>query len=121
MRALIIAKSVIIFSMCLAFISSCDKINVPGNIAGQILNEAGQGQGYMSIHCIDAETGREADIQTAEDSGNFFFSKVEPGKYELKTFSMAGVEIPNDCEGVTLTAGRTLNVVITVYPEQAQK
>lgn len=98
--------------------ASCKEINIPGNLAGQILNQAGQGQGYMSVAAINVDTGVEVQRLTAEDGGNFFFEKIDPGTYIIKTFSMAGKEIPNDGKPVTLGAGRTEQVTLTLLPEE---
>lgn len=96
----------------------CNKINIPGNLAGQVLNQAGQGQGYITVAAIDNETGVEAARMTAEDGGNFFFEKLEAGIYTIKTYSMAGVEMPNDSEPVALGAGRTETAIIYLIPQE---
>ena len=97
--------------------TGCDKIKIPGNLAGQILNEAGQGQGYMSVSCVDMENGVEASRMTAEDGGNFFFEKIDPGTYIIKTFSMSGKEIPNDCKPIKMGSGRTITETIYLIPQ----
>jgi hypothetical protein len=102
----------------LALGAGCKEINIPGNLAGQILNQAGQGQGYLSVAAIDVETGVEAQRLTAEDGGNFFFEKLDAGRYIIKTFSMAGKELPNDCPEVSLGAGRTEQVIIYLIAEE---
>lgn len=113
---------ILVAAICLtalAFIAGCPKLNIPGNLAGQVLNEAGQGQGYVSVAVVDAETGHEAGRLTAEDSGSFFFEKVDAGTYLVKTYSMSGKELPNDCQPVKLGAGRTINVVVTLLPQDS--
>jgi len=102
----------------LALVAGCPKLNIPGNLAGQVLNQAGQGQGYISVAVVKADSGAEVSRLTAEDSGNFFFDKVEAGSYIIKTYSMSGKELPNDSEPVSLGAGRTVQVVITLLPEE---
>lgn len=113
---------ILVAAICLtalALVAGCPKLNIPGNLAGQVLNEAGQGQGYISVAVVDQETGREADRMTAEDSGSFFFEKVDAGTYIIKTYSMSGKELPNDSKPVKLGTGRTINVVVTLIPEDS--
>jgi hypothetical protein len=106
---------VVVVSMAaLALVAGCPKLNIPGNLAGQVLNEAGQGQGYITVACVEVESGAEVARMTAEDAGNFFFEKVEAGTYIIKTYSMAGVEMPNDSEPVNIGTGRTISVVVTI-------
>lgn len=104
--------------VALALVAGCTELNIPGNLAGQVLNEAGQGQGYVSVAAVNTETGVEVSRLTAEDAGNFFFEKVEAGNYIIKTYSMSGKELPNDSEPVNVGAGRTVSVTITLQPTE---
>lgn len=99
--------------------TGCDKIKVPGNVAGQLINEGGVGQGYLSVRLCDAKTGADVATQTAEDSGNFFFDHVDPGRYIIKTYYGGEKEVPNDCKPFTLAFAKTLKLTITLYTQQA--
>ncbi len=102
----------------LALSAGCQDLNIPGNLAGQVLNEAGQGQGYITVSAVDVETNAEVARLTAEDAGNFFFEKIDAGTYIIKTYSMAGKELLNDSEPVGIGAGRTITVTVTLIPEE---
>ncbi len=107
--------------------AGCDKfkkggafnINIPGKVAGQILNAAGQGQGFISVQVCDAESGKVVDQTTAEDSGNFFFNSVESGEYIIKVLSMGGGEMPSDAKPFKLGAGKTESLTITLTSPEA--
>ena len=96
-------------------LGSCNVVgNIPGNIAGQLMNEGGQGQGFIAVQLLDAETRTLVTSETADDKGNFMFKGVEPGRYIIKTVPVGGGELRNDCEEFNLSPGKTLtkNVII---------
>lgn len=99
--------------------TGCNKIKIPGNVAGQLINEGGVGQGYLSVKLCDAKTGVAVQTQTAEDTGNFFFDHVDPGRYVIKTYFGGEKEVPNNCKPFGLSIGKTLKLTITIYTQQA--
>jgi hypothetical protein len=105
----------------------CDKfkkggslnINIPGNVAGQILNEAGQGQGFISVQICEQGSGKVVQQGTAEDSGNFFFDKVPSGEYIIKILSMGGGEMASDAKPFKLGPGKTQQLTIILKSKDA--
>jgi hypothetical protein len=118
--------------LCLAG-TGCNKLTarMPGNVAGQILNEGGAGQGFVSVHvvCLDTDTdliGGEM-VDNASDTGNFMFTQVPPGNYIIKVFAIGGDELPSDAKQFKVMIGKTVNQTVTVsnlkkdtIPEQPQ-
>ena len=94
--------------------TACDKIKIPGNVAGQILDENGAPRGLVSVQLVLVETGEVVLQETADDRGNYFFSKVDPGKYKIVTIWGRDKELPNDTEEFTLPPGKTLTKTVTV-------
>lgn len=101
----------------LAFaLASCNLVkNIPGNIAGQLMNEGGQGQGFIAVQLVDAETGQLVVTENADDKGNFMFKGVTAGKYIIKTVPVGGGELRNDCEEFNLAPGKTLTKNVIIY------
>jgi hypothetical protein len=97
-------------------LKSMGKINIPGNVAGQVLTKEGAPLGYISIRLVDTSTNKEVQAINVEDNGGFMFNKVNPGEYTLKTFQTGDVEIPNDCTPFKLDPGKTVNrnVIVTL-------
>jgi len=113
--------TVLLLLACFALLigSGCDQINkmtkgIPGKVQGQCLDKNGAGRGYVSVVLKEVSTGKEAYQQNAEDSGNFFFDAVEPGKYIIVTYLVGQVPVPNDCKEFNVTPGKTImrNVVL---------
>jgi hypothetical protein len=104
--------------LCFALLlgSGCDKlnINVPGKVQGQCLDSSGAGRGYISVALKNVETGKEDYQMNAEDSGNFFFDGVEPGKYIIITYGMGKTPIPNDSSEFNVTPGKTVMKNVTL-------
>lgn len=97
-------------------LGSCNVVgNIPGNVAGQLMNEGGQGQGFIAVQLIDAETGTLVVSENADDKGNFMFKSVEPGRYTIKTVPVGGGELRNNCEEFNLTPGKTLTKNVIIY------
>jgi hypothetical protein len=94
-------------------------LKIPGNVAGQVTNSGGQGQGFMSVKLCDAKSGAEVDVVTAEDTGNFFFSKVDPGEYIIKLVNTGGGEMPTDAKPFKLGPGKTTTLAIVIKPPEA--
>lgn len=120
-----IAVVVLALGLGLFFSAGCNllknvNLKVPGNIAGQVTNEGGQGQGYMSVKLCDAKSGAEVDVVTAEDSGNFFFSKVDPGQYIIKLVNTSGGDMPSDAKPFKLGPGKTLTLSIILKSKETQ-
>ena len=95
-------------------------MKIPGNVAGQITNEGGQGQGFMSVKLINVKTSEEVQVVTAEDTGNFFFEKVDPGEYIIKLVDAGGGEMPCDAKQFKLGAGKTLTIPIVLKSKESQ-
>ena len=114
--------ALIALALCAATLQlSCDKINgamkkVEGKVAGQVLNKAGRGHGYVSVELVPADTtsGNETMNTLAEESGNFMIEDVPPGKYTLHVKDAGGNEMPSDTPAVSVGPGRTMtqNVIL---------
>lgn len=101
--------------------NSCNVVgNIPGNIAGQVMNEAGQGRGFVAVKLIDAETGQEWGSENADDKGGYMLKNVDPGKYILKVIQIGGAELQTDQAEFSLAPGKTLKRDIIVYDEVAE-
>jgi hypothetical protein len=101
--------------------SSCNVVgNIPGNVAGQIMNEAGQGRGFVSVQLIDKETGQAWGMENADDTGNYMFKSVDTGTYIIKVLAIGGGELSTNAEEFRLQPGKTLKQDIIVYdtPEE---
>ena len=99
--------------------TACEKLrnlDIPGIVQGQVLNEAGQGQGYLSLRLIDEATGKEEYRETTEDTGSFLIDKVKAGKYLLKVYQMGEREVATDAKEVRMRPGKTLQLVIILLP-----
>lgn len=109
--------------LIIAAATGCDKLkDIPANFSGQVLDTAGVQQGYVSVALIDTETGQETYRETTEDTGNFFFEKIEPGKYTVKVLRGGSDEMPNDLGEVSISPGKTVEKTITVQqPEKKKK
>jgi hypothetical protein len=99
---------------------SCDKLSdklaVGGGISGRVLNADGSPHGLVAVVLIDTKNGAEAQRQTAEDTGTFFFQKVKAGTYEIKVQGMSGSDIPCEKTEVKLAMGRTLQQDVKLLP-----
>jgi hypothetical protein len=87
-----------------------EKLKVSGGISGRVLNPDGSPRGLVMLILTDAKTGAEVNRMSAEDTGTFFFQKVDPGTYIIKVQGMgkSGSEIPSDQKEIKLSMGRTL-------------
>lgn len=106
--------AVIILAVLVIAGTACNKINIPGNIAGQILDENGAPRGMVTVQLVDVNTSEVVDQLTADDLGNYMFTKVPPGTYSIKTLWGGRDDMPNDANEVKLAPGKTLNINITV-------
>jgi hypothetical protein len=97
-----------------------EKLNVKGNITGRVLNADGSPRGYVSVALMD-EAGAEVQRQTAEDSGNFFFSGVPGGTFTVKVFAGADKELPVEPLTVKLGLGKTKQIEVQLKPEEQQQ
>jgi hypothetical protein len=111
--------------LCLAGAGSCNKLaekmDLPGKIAGKVLNADGSGRGYVSV--ILLKDGAEVQRQNAEDTGNFFLDKIDPGTYTFRIEAMGGggKELPSEPLEVKLAMGKTKQVEIKLLPEQQEQ
>jgi hypothetical protein len=104
----------IVVALLLITATACDKLKIPGNIAGQVLDQSGSPRGMVTVQLIDG-TGKIVQQEVADDLGNYFFSKVDPGTYKIVTLWGRDEEMPNDTGGeVKLAPGKTINLNITV-------
>ena len=99
---------------------SCDKINVPGMVAGQVMTEAGVGRGLMTIALIDTATGQEIQRTQSEDGGNYTLEKVPPGTYTIKVIAIGDQEYETDIKEFKLTPGKTLQKNIIIYGKKGE-
>lgn len=90
--------------------------NIPGNVAGQVMNSAGAPYGLVSVQLVDADTNRVAEQMNANDMGNFMFKGVDPGNYIIKIKPIGGGELPSDAKQFRLTPGKTVTQNIIVDP-----
>jgi hypothetical protein len=102
------------------FLVSCDKINIPGMVAGQVMTEAGVGRGLMTIALIDAATGQEVQRTQSEDGGNYVLEKVPPGEYTIKVIAIGDQEYETDIEQFKLGPGKTLTKNIIIYGKKGE-
>jgi hypothetical protein len=114
--ALVIIVGLLLFSSV-----ACDKIKVPGNIAGRVFDENGAARGLMTVQLVDATSGKVITQETSDDLGNYFFTKVDPGKYKLLTLKGGTTEVPNDSGEVNLGPGKTLTVEITLLKVESSE
>lgn len=106
-------------ALLLSLSTGCDKISkafsgIPGKVQGQCLDKNGGPRGYISVRLQAVDTGEVKYQQNAEDSGNFFFDTVEPGKYKILTFVSATEEVPNDTKPINVTPGKTIMQNVTI-------
>jgi hypothetical protein len=100
--------------------NSCNVVgNIPGNIAGQVMNEGGQGRGFVAVQLVNVETGQVWGTENTDDKGSYMLKNVDPGKYILKVLVIGGSELPTDCEEFSLSPGKTLkkDLIIQDAPE----
>ncbi len=108
--------------LLLAAFSGCDKLkDIPGNIAGIVMSPEGVGLGYITVQLIDPATQQVMYQMTTEDSGNFFFEKIEPLKYTVVVMGMGEVPMNSDLTEINLTPGKTLDIKITATPQAKEK
>jgi hypothetical protein len=105
--------------LALAASASCDKIggamkNIPGKVAGQVLDTNGRGQGYISVELINMETNTSDYKINTEDSGGFMFDEVTPGKYKILVKGLGEVEIPSDGKEFYVGPGKTITENVTI-------
>jgi hypothetical protein len=91
--------------------------NIPGNVAGIVMDENGHGRGFVSVHLIDAESGIAVQVETASDTGNFMFQRVDMGTYIIKVFAIGKTELPTDCEEFKISPGKTVEKNITLISQ----
>ena len=113
--------AVLAVAMVVLASAACDKLKsleIPGIVSGQVLNQAGQGQGFLSIRLFDAATGKESYRDTTDDLGNFMIDKVSAGKYQIRIYGMGDKEMATDAKDVQMRPGKTLQLTITLVPAQ---
>jgi hypothetical protein len=109
-------------------LASCNKLSgalkkVEGKVAGQVMNDAGVGRGYVTVKLepTDPAAG-DAIPTTTEDSGSFMFDTVPPGEYVMKVYIGQGTqtELPSDTPTVNVAPGRTVmqNIMLKAAPTQ---
>jgi hypothetical protein len=121
---MITLRSVLLLTIALLMLGSCDKLSgamksVEGKVAGQVLNSAGRGRGYVTVEIVPEGTdGGKPQTTLAEDSGNFMFENVTPGSYKMFVRISGGTELPSDNPIVKVGPGRTVtqNVILTDQP-----
>ena len=115
MKSFIYINTLIILAITLVATAGCQNLKIPGNIAGQLLDTNGFPQGLVSCQLIDATSGAVVQQETANDQGSYFFKRVDPGTYKIKTLGIGGGEIPNDCDDFVLSPGKTVTKDIILY------
>jgi hypothetical protein len=105
-------------ALLLMTVGSCNKINsamkdVKAKVAGQAIDANGHGVGYLSVKLIPDEGG-DPYITVAEDSGNFMFEEVTPGKYTMQVLDVAKNELPSDNPHFYVGPGKTVTQNINV-------
>jgi hypothetical protein len=100
--------------------AGCDKIKIPGNVAGQVFNDGGQPQGFVSVQLIDPANGAILQSELSNESGNFMFKQVDPGSYILKVMGMGNKELPSDAKEFKLAPGKTATVNVTLLAAAGQ-
>lgn len=100
--------------------AGCNKIKIPGNIAGQVFGEGGQPQGFVAIQLISSGNGSIVQTELASETGNFMFKQVDPGKYILKVMGMGNKELPSDAKEFQLSPGKTQTVNLNILPAGGQ-
>jgi len=102
-------------ALAIAVIGSCNVVsNIPGTVAGQVMDAAGNGRGYVAVQLIEIETGQPIFVENANDAGNFMFKNVDPGKYKLKVMTVGGGELATDAEEFNLSPGKTVTINLVV-------
>jgi hypothetical protein len=112
---------VIVAAICqLAMLGSCDKLggamkSINGKVAGQVLNSAGHGRGYVSV-VLEPVDGSDPFVTTTEERGNFMLEEIPPGEYKLlvKRSGLKSDELPSDTPTIKLGPGRTQTQNITL-------
>ena len=104
-------------ALAIAIMGSCNVVgNIPGTVAGQVMDAAGNGRGYVAVQLID-ETGVPLFVENANDAGNFMFKNVDPGKYKLKVMTVGGGELQTDAEEFNLSPGKTVTINLVVQDQ----
>ncbi|MEP0813560.1 MAG: carboxypeptidase regulatory-like domain-containing protein [bacterium] len=100
-------------------LAGCDALSkatgITGNIAGDVVDTSGNPEAYRTIILVFADTGKIKDSQTSDENGHFYFSKLDPGKYNIYVQGPNGEEfVPVKEETYNLQSGRTLNLAIRI-------
>lgn len=108
--------------LLLAVLSACGTLkNIPGNIAGQVLNESGSGRGFVSVQLVNVEDGAVVSAETTDDRGNFMFKDVKMGKYKLQVVPSRNAEpFATDAEEFRLSPGKTEEITVTILSENTE-
>jgi hypothetical protein len=118
-NVLIVKGLAAVLSLAVFVLGSCNAVgNIPGNVAGQLVNEAGQGQGFIAVQLIDVATGQLMFSENANDTGNFMFKGVDPAEYKIVAMPIGGGEIPSDAKPFKLAPGKTVTITVTLYRDQ---
>ena len=116
-RTLAAISTLIVAALAIAIMGSCNVVgNIPGTVAGQVMDAAGNGRGYVAVQLID-ETGIPLFVENANDAGNFMFKNVDPGKYKLKVMTVGGGELQTDAEEFNLSPGKTVTINLVVQDQ----
>ncbi|MBN2080658.1 carboxypeptidase regulatory-like domain-containing protein [bacterium] len=108
----------IVAALAIASMGSCNMVkNIPGAIAGQVMDAAGNGRGYVAVQLIDVETNQPLFVENANDAGNYMFQGVDPGKYILRVMTVGGGELPTDAKEFTLSPGKTVTVNLVIQEQ----
>lgn len=119
-NVLIVKGLAAVLSLVIFILGSCNVVsNIPGNVAGQLVNQAGQGQGFIAVQLVDVATGQLMYSENANDTGNFMFKTVEPGEYKIVAMPIGGGEIASDAKPFKLAPGKTVTFTVTLYRDQA--
>lgn len=108
--------------LLLAAMSACGTLkNIPGNIAGQVLNESGSGRGFVSVQLVNVEDGSVVAAETTDDRGNFMFKDAKMGKYKLQVVPSRNAEpFVTDAEEFSLAPGKTEEITVTILSENTE-
>jgi hypothetical protein len=107
-------------ALCIIFVCvmlgalACNRVNIPGMVAGRVLGEGDMPMAFTSCSLTSVDTGEVTAVETTGEAGNFTFKDVMPGKYNIKVTGIGGAEYNSDCKEFSLSPGKTLNIDIRI-------
>ena len=112
-----LAVVLVVVSLALVGITSCDQLAIKGKVAGTVMTPDGSSYGMTTVVLLDTKTNEEADRENTSEMGSFIVDNVMPGEYKIQVLGMGGNEIAL-LEPITfkLGSGMTKNLKIIVNP-----